>query len=223
MLRLKIFIFAFILPVFSLQAQKQGNIWYFGFGAGLDFNNTPPTALTDGKLITDEGCATICDNDGKLLFYTDGIKVWNRFHQEMPNGTGLFGDPSATQSGVIVPYPGNSDLYYIFTVDNNLGQYGFAYSMVDMTKETGKGDVVVKNIPMFTPSTEKITAVQHANGTDVWVIAKPWETTNFTPTELQPKGSKPNLSLVIPGSSTQDLYSIPTATSRHRLWATSWQ
>lgn len=179
MLRLKILIFALILPTLSLHAQKQGNIWYFGFGAGLDFNNLPPTALTDGKLITDEGCATICDADGKLLFYTDGIKVWNRFHQEMPNGTGLFGDPSATQSGVIVPYPGNPNLYYIFTVDNNLGQYGFSYSMVDMSKEAGKGDVIIKNIPMFTPSTEKITAVQHANGTDVWVIAKPWDNNEF--------------------------------------------
>lgn len=179
MLRFKVLLFALILPILSAHAQKQGNIWYFGFGAGLDFNNSPPVPLTNGKLVTDEGCASICDPDGKLLFYTDGIKVWNSSHQEMPNGTGLYGDPSATQSGVIVPYPGSPNLYYIFTVDNNLGQNGFAYSMVDMNKEGGKGDVILKNVPMFTPSTEKITAVQHANQTDVWVIAKPWSNNEF--------------------------------------------
>jgi hypothetical protein len=36
-----------------------------------------------------EGCATISNSSGQLLFYTDGITVYNRNHQVMPNGTGL--------------------------------------------------------------------------------------------------------------------------------------
>lgn len=73
-------------------------------------------ALTNGQLNTLEGCATIADTTGSLLFYTDGITVWNRNHVPMPNGSGLLGNPSSTQSGIIVPYPGNTDLYYVFTV-----------------------------------------------------------------------------------------------------------
>ena len=32
-------------------SQKQANIWYFGQGAGVDFNFSPPRALTDGHII----------------------------------------------------------------------------------------------------------------------------------------------------------------------------
>lgn len=51
-------------------AQKRANVWYFGNKAGITFNTNPPTALTDGKLNTNEGCATICNENGQLLFYT---------------------------------------------------------------------------------------------------------------------------------------------------------
>lgn len=73
--------------------------------------------LSDGQLRTEEGCSSISDINGNLLFYTDGKTVWDRNHIIMPNGTNLFGDPSSTQSGIIVPKPNNANIYYIFTVD----------------------------------------------------------------------------------------------------------
>ena len=75
----------FILIVFSqfLFAQGEGNIWYFGFNAGLDFNQDPPVALTNGSLFSNEGCAAICDNLGNLLFYTEGTTIWNKNHDIM--------------------------------------------------------------------------------------------------------------------------------------------
>lgn len=33
-----------------LYAQGEGNIWYFGNQAGLDFNTNPPTPLLNGGL-----------------------------------------------------------------------------------------------------------------------------------------------------------------------------
>jgi len=67
------------LSVFSLSAQEiqnTSNTWYFGNRAGLDFNTSPPTALSDGQLNTQEGIATVSNNNGELLFYMDGITVW---------------------------------------------------------------------------------------------------------------------------------------------------
>lgn len=169
------------LSAHPVYGQKQGNIWYFGFNAGVDFNSGSPEPLFDGKISTDEGCATISDNDGQLLFYTDGITVWNHQHEMMPNGQDLAGDPSSTQSGVIVPHPGDQNLYYIFTVDNNVGAGGMKYSLVDLRLEDGLGDVVEaeKNISLLNPSTERITAVQHQNRRDVWVIAHGWNSNDF--------------------------------------------
>ena len=115
-----------------LYGQGEANYWYFGQNAGVNFNTTPPTAVTNGRLSTNEGCSSISDASGNLLFYSDGRTVWNRNHEIMPNadyfgGNGLFGDPSSTSSALIVPKPEDPNLYYIFTVDephhNNANAY----------------------------------------------------------------------------------------------------
>lgn len=104
-------------------AQTEADNWFFGTNAGLNFQpDGSVNPLFNGALNTTEGCSTISDTDGNLLFYTDGRNVWDRNHVLMPNGdyaggTGLFGDPSSTQSGIIVPKKGDPDIYYIFTVD----------------------------------------------------------------------------------------------------------
>ena len=114
----KIVFFVFLLFVsLSTYAQKEANIWYFGYNAGLDFNSGSPVALTDGQIYTQEGCASIANSSGQLLFYTDGITVWNRNHQIMSNGTGLFGHDSSTQSSTIVQKPNSPNLFYIFTIN----------------------------------------------------------------------------------------------------------
>ncbi|OIQ22106.1 MAG: hypothetical protein BM557_01640 [Flavobacterium sp. MedPE-SWcel] len=108
---------------FSLFAQGEANNWFFGFNAGVQFlEDGTVVALTGGAMSTNEGCSTISDSEGNLLFYTDGRNVWDRNHLLMPNGnygigTGLLGDPSSTQSGIIVPKKGDPNIYYIFTVD----------------------------------------------------------------------------------------------------------
>lgn len=164
-------------------AQKQANIWHFGYGAGLDFNTTPPTPLTDGQTDSREGCSSIANKNGDLLFYTNGVTVWNKEHEVMDNGTGLKGDSSSTQSSIIVPQPGSNDIYYVFTVDyggaGNAANDGLNYTIVDMSKNDGLGEIQSKNVPLFAPANEKLTAVNHNNMEDVWMIAQKADTTAF--------------------------------------------
>jgi gliding motility-associated-like protein len=153
-------------------SQLETQNWYFGNNAGITFATLPPTALTNGAISTFEGSSTFSDNQGNLLFYTDGMFVYNRLHQQMPNGFGLLGNPSSAQSGVIVPKPGSLTDFYIFTVDAEGGPNGFRYSEVDITLDGGLGDVInsTKNTLLFAPSVEKVAAVAHANGIYYWVI-----------------------------------------------------
>jgi len=169
-------------------AQPEAAIWYFGNGAGLDFRQNPPTPLHDGKMTTTEGGTSICDAKGDLLFYTDGIRVWNKKHEIMNGGVDLFGNPSATQSGVVVPIPSQKDKYYVFTVDAEAGAHGVCYSIIDMKEGEGLGAVVEKNISIFAPTTEKITAVSHANGKDIWILAHAWNSDAFHVYLLTEKG-----------------------------------
>ena len=54
------------------------NVWYFGYGAGVDFNSGLPVSITGGQINSAEGCASISDANGNILFYTDGVTVYNR-------------------------------------------------------------------------------------------------------------------------------------------------
>jgi gliding motility-associated-like protein len=177
----KLFLFGLFWLLFALNARAQGEAanWYFGDRAGLNFNTSPPTPLTDGALETLEGCATISDSAGNLLFYTNGTLVWNRDHQVMPNGTGLLGEDTSTQSAIIVPNPQQANIYYIFTVDglfpgenDPAALRGLNYSTVDMNLDGGLGDVVAaeKNINLLPTNSEKITAVRNADCESIWVI-----------------------------------------------------
>jgi len=168
------FFWMILLPVLSF-SQNEAAIWYFGQNAGLDFNSGSPVVLTDGQLSTFEGCATISDSTGNLLFYTDGVTVWDSSHSVMPNGTGLVGHSSSSQSAIIIPKPNNADEYYIFTVDQNVNGTatgrGINYSIVNMTLNGGLGDITTKNINVLSWAFENITAVRHANNNSFWVIA----------------------------------------------------
>ncbi len=180
-----------LLLVFFLiesYAQGESNIWYFGQNAGLDFSTGSPIALSKGMLNTTEGVASICNAKGELLFYTDGITVWNKQHAIMKNGENLMGNPSSTQSAVAVPLPGSTTLYYLFTVDAEAGENGFRYSIIDMSKQNGLGEVIQKNSLLLTPCTEKVTAVKHRNNTDFWIITHAWNSTNFLAYPLTNKG-----------------------------------
>ncbi|QLE02038.1 T9SS type B sorting domain-containing protein [Galbibacter sp. BG1] len=152
-------------------AQKESNVWYFGEEAGIDFNSGAAVVITDSAMDAYEGCATISDSNGKVLFYTDGIDVWNKEHRKMENGSGLNGHASSTQSGIIVPYPGKDNLYYIFTVDLEGREKGLQYSIVDMELDGGNGAITDdKNIILTTPVTEKVTSVKHADGESIWLL-----------------------------------------------------
>lgn len=159
--------------------QHYAHKWYFGINAGLDFSSGVPVAITNGALSTSEGCSSISDAGGNILFYTNGITVWNKQNQIMTNGTGLYGGLSSTHSALIVPLPGNHEQYYIFTTPEIGGVEGFRYSIVDMSLQNGLGEVIVKNELILLNVTEKIAAELHANGTDYWVVTHEWGTNSF--------------------------------------------
>lgn len=187
-----VFLLSFFL--ISNAFTQQGNIWYFGYKAGLNFNTPKPEILTNSALMTDEGCATIADINGKLRFYTDGTTVYNNQHKAMPNGKDLKGDPSTSNSAIIIPKPGSNDIFYIFTADacENLNAKGYNYSEVDMTLNGGLGDVTSnKNVPLYAPSTEKLTAIRDANGIDIWVVTKAWGNNEWVVYKVNCNGINP--------------------------------
>ncbi len=155
-------------------AQHEADNWYFGHYAGLSFKSGSPVALSDGQLNANEGCATVSDKEtGELLFYTNGVTIWNSKHEIMTNGTGLKGGSSSTQSALIVPNPANKLQYYVFT-SPDLTSGGTPtttsafYSIVSM--ESPFGTVISKNNFLIDSVSEKLTGTIDCDGTGFWVV-----------------------------------------------------
>ncbi len=159
---------------------QHGNIWTFGYGAGVDFNTVPPSLLKT-SVVSNEGAASVCDADGKLLFYTDGTTVWDRNHQEMPNGRDLPDvgwtrnvTSSTAQGAIIVPIPGKGMEYFIFSLAAYESGFGgtLYYCVVDMSRNDGLGDIVpeTKSKILAGGLTEHMTAVP-GNHCNIWLLA----------------------------------------------------
>jgi len=152
-------------------AQKEASIWYFGNYAGLDFNSGSPELIINSAMRAEAGCAVICNSEGKLQFYTNGKDVWNRNHQHMPNGFDLNGSQLLNQNSIIVPLPDSDSIYYLFTINAYYDSVGINYSIVNMNRDDGLGDVTLRNQLMTSGFVEKIAATEHCNNEDIWIVA----------------------------------------------------
>ncbi|MCI5057012.1 MAG: gliding motility-associated C-terminal domain-containing protein [Flavobacteriales bacterium] len=197
-----IHIFVLLIITISSSAQNEFNNWYFGNGCGITFNNNNVRAISGSSLYTEEGSASISDQDGNLLFYTNGVLVWDRNHEVMPNGRGLLGHVSSTQAALIAEKPGSKGKYYVFTTTEKGGIDGLRYSIVDMylrkmssdksqfdnskalvppglTKNFGLGDVTTKNKILLGSACEKVAITKTKDGKGFWVLSHKWNSNSF--------------------------------------------
>ncbi len=185
--------FILLLLVGVSFSQKEANVWHFGIGHSLDFNSGSPVQTSGSQMYTFEGCSSYCDENGNLLFYSngggripasgqDGGKIWNKNNQVMYDMQGTEGGGwSAAQSSVIVPAPGEPNVYYLFTMEelefyidgvvpSEPNGRGLRYFKIDMSLNGGLGDVVEADVKVYDYSYEGICAIRHANGTDYWIL-----------------------------------------------------
>ncbi len=164
-----------------LTAQMEYHKWYFGGQAALDFVSGAPVTIANNAMTSIDNPASVSDSLGNLLFYSNGLEVWNKNHTVMANGTGLLGDNSGGHTATAVKQPGSSTIYYLFTIDNVAGNDGLRYSIIDMSLNGGLGGIVTgqKNVLLLTPVSEQIVPVVHANGSDIWVVTHPWNSSSF--------------------------------------------
>ncbi len=174
----------FLFFAYGLTALGQGRnaIWCFGDSAGIDFTNVSNPTPLQTCLSAKGTCVTISDSLGNLLFYAatpdrDGYLagkipagiVYNKNHQTMQNGDSLK-SRAWYHEMVIIPDPGNSNLYYLFHIGVT-DLYGLFYSVIDMTQDSGRGKIISKNNVLDTfPAIDCLQAVKHGNGRDWWLI-----------------------------------------------------
>jgi PKD repeat protein len=161
------------LFLFSTNSNAQiGNVWTFGYKCGLDFNYEPPRMLNPSpKLFAKGNCATICNDQGNLLYYSDGENIWNRKHEIIKNGDGIFG-ASYTLGQSSIFFPSKNKDYYFFhgqlTHINDALGLGLFYSVINSDGDS----VTKKNIRIDSGCYYSLIALKHANNKDYWLLAR---------------------------------------------------
>jgi large repetitive protein len=204
-----LFLIIAILAVYSGNAQdlKQYN-WYFGNSVnGIRFNRgtNEATLVTNQALPFNAGGAAVATDPAtaNLLFYTDGVRIYDGNHLPMPDGTGLTGFADGNQPAVISPMPGQTNKYFVFTNSANFTSGGsISVSIVDMNQfgnavfpAPPSGIVeATKNIavPGLTNRSEGMILIPHANRIDFWLITHQNGTDAYTATLIDATATFPS-------------------------------
>ncbi len=196
------FILCFVLNFTTLFAQHGGvmNHWHFGWFASMEFTTGSPVATSGSDMICDEGSASYSDDQGNLLFYTNGGGsnnpwpggVWNRNNVLMPNGniTGLTGSDSSPQSSLVIKK--STTEYYLFTIGAASNPAGVRVTIIDMSLDGGLGDLTLIGDPVLDspsiPLAEGMTATEDANGTGHWLVVHSRTGNTFYVMHVTPTG-----------------------------------
>ncbi|REC52249.1 hypothetical protein DRF62_15825 [Chryseobacterium piscium] len=188
----KFFLIASLLLFFLGYSQGENNNWYFGGKAAVNYSiqGSPAPLLNSNMQVGLQPVGSISDNNGKLLFYSDGKYVWNREHQIMQSGVLNTGSGSYGIQLAILKHPNNSNLYYIFTpvpkfYNNGIVSNGIScYTVIDMSlggisSNDGLplGDVLPNHnsIPLVGENelpfaAANINVVKHSDNNSFWVV-----------------------------------------------------
>ena len=170
------------------------NISEFDQGYRFDFNKTPfEPFLSNNGAVMDNNNACICDGNGNLLFFTNGCGIFNKDYEYMENGDSLNYDVWMENLGWVdckYGYPGFQDLMILSDPANDQGYYllhkikkfkglniqdglELMNSYIDISANDDLGKVAYKNQSYHhtsRPMTSYLTAINHSNAKDWWVI-----------------------------------------------------
>lgn len=163
--------------------------WVLGHYDHIEFpNGGDPVPAPSTQLSTLEGLAAISDQTGALLMYTDGQSIWDGSLTPTSRITtpSLGGDPSSTQSAIIVPPAGIGGTdYHVFAVGTD--DRAPADKVYHSTFRPASGTIA----PILAPTpisdmistsydnTERLAATSHADCEKYWVILQDGQSANL--------------------------------------------
>ena len=100
------------------------NNWFFGNGQIASFNGGFTITNIGSSYTTYEGTITASDDNGSLLFFSNGVKLWDasgtQKYADLKVGKGGGISSSAVVGGIVVKHPLNPDVFYVFKTSRNI-------------------------------------------------------------------------------------------------------
>jgi hypothetical protein len=170
-----------------LYAQFNNNYWAFGDSVGINWANPASPTLFNSKVRGRGSCVSLSDSIGIRIYshsnYTTALfnqsKTYNRFDVPIPSSDSLYVEGWYHEM-LLIPHPGNDSLVYLLTIGVNTFD-GLYYTLINYKANSDSGQVIQKNVALQqVPAFDGLTAVQHGNGRDWWVLFKEWDGAGLT-------------------------------------------
>ncbi|MDQ3142269.1 MAG: hypothetical protein M3Q56_08485, partial [Bacteroidota bacterium] len=189
-------------------SQRYDFNWVFGYDGGkgdprfgttlVDFNSGNPKVsfAPQGKLVIFEANASISDQHGNLLYYTNGYDVEDANFKKVPGATNLgirYWDGLVQDQGVMfLNNPSADSVFYLFYVNILLNSPNFFIQDLKYIVINNKPNYVIEKDTLVhdTLNGGCLTACKHANGRDWWIVLNKLNTNLFYKFLLTPSGIK---------------------------------
>jgi len=189
--------------IYSWTNLHDNDLYEFWGASVIDFNTLPPSVYKNSDIRLDfkETYASICDENGDYLYYSNGQEIHGKNHQPILNGDTINYGPKweifqsvdeignrnsngfrGPQEIGFIPQPLTDTILVLYHNDNEYFQLGdnFKYHLMQakIVKQGSNNQVVVKdeilNDNLIVPGV--ITCCRHANGRDWWLLQFSGET-----------------------------------------------
>ncbi|MBL7778077.1 MAG: T9SS type A sorting domain-containing protein [Chitinophagales bacterium] len=220
-----------LLVALNSTAQKEDYVWLqgydskYGYNQNLnhwfgiskfDFNDDTLKVSYDSLGISFYRANTsFCNNDGNLIFYTNGMQIRNGLDEVIENADSLNWGAYATHVNTLayelgyattqgifaLASPSFTSQYYVVNtyIDTNMGGTlvrNVRYHLLDMNQNAGHGELIQRDVNILQSVLAlEMAAIRHGNGRDWWIIARQQNSNCYHRILLDPTGihELPNL------------------------------
>lgn len=171
--------------IFSLNAQK----WFLPSSTLFDVDSEVFSNNSNFKLSPYlEGHIIIHDSNDDLLFYSDGVSVWDKKHNLFPNSNNipLHPNSSSVQGTYCIKSSKEDNIYYLLSLNHIvIPSEGELYlSKIDLSLNDGLGDIVEGSVIKIGENfTEQMEVIPNPCG-GVWVINHQRDNNCFVSTHI---------------------------------------
>lgn len=193
---------------------QEYNVWMYS-RMGLDFSTEPPTFYNNTKANADIVRSSVCDEQGKLLFYGGYVDTPFQFsildraggYIQPPERQWYFGSNDRYFSLYV---RGNDSLYYFFYYASSVNPKGggLFYTLINRNLNGGLGGVVPfqKDILVYPIQCTGITATMNTDST-WWIITRSYD--SLLAVKVDKNGVHPAISTYAPEFMYRDKYIVP--------------
>ncbi|MEP7263471.1 MAG: T9SS type A sorting domain-containing protein [Bacteroidota bacterium] len=172
-----------ILSSINGYSQDKNSVWVFGDSSGINFTNlSNPVPISSG-MRGRGSCVSISDSIGNLLLYSFTVEssgawsthIYNGTHISVPGADSISGEAWYSEL-VLLPKPNDTTgkLFKLFSLGTGgPPNPGLFMTIVDMNLNGGLGGLLQENVQIDNlDHADCLTAIQHGNGKDWWLISK---------------------------------------------------